>query len=212
MGRPGLLFLLSTLSFAADRIPEGRASDSSMTVSAKLFVDREAIKSLLGSDLEGNFVVVEVTVEPKRKLQVMRDDFLLRTDRDGEKSTPFTGSQIAGRSTLVLKPIPAGGGAVMSQDRGPVYGGIGGPPGQLGNQGQQLGNAAGQSGSSSATYSTEAKKNPLQTTLDEKIFIEKEGEEPVSGLLYFAMEPKQKAKQLELIVSTPRGKLSLRFR
>lgn len=210
---PAALALFALAAPAANPILEGRASDSQMTVAAKLYVSRDAIKSLLGDDLDGNFVVLEVTVEPKRPLTIRRDDFLLRTDRDGEKSTPFTGSQIAGRSALVLKPMAAGGGQVMSQDRGPVYGGMGGQgPGQLGNQGSGIGNAATQSGSSSAIYTTGGKENPLRIKLDEKILAEKEGTEPVTGLLYFPMEPKQKAKQLELIVTTTKGKLYLRFR
>jgi len=212
MWRPGLLAVFCVAAIAADHTPEGSAFDSTMTVKAKAFVDRDAIKSLLGNDLDGNIIVVEVTVEPKRKLALHRDDFLLRTDRDGEKATPFTGSQIAGKATLVLKPVAAGGGAVSSQGRGPVYGGMGGTmPRQMPADGTNIGSTAQQSGSQSATYSTAAQKDPLQITLDEKILAEKEGEEPVTGLLYFPMEPKQKVKRLELIVATPRGKISIRF-
>jgi len=40
----------------------------------------------------------------------------------------------------------------------------------------------------------------------------KEIDQPVSGLLYFPIEPKQKIKDLELIYSGPGSKLSLRFR
>jgi len=48
--------------------------------------------------------------------------------------------------------------------------------------------------------------------LNEKILPEKEIDQPVSGLLYFPIEPKQKIKDLELVYSGPGSKLSLRFR
>ena len=47
--------------------------------------------------------------------------------------------------------------------------------------------------------------------LKEKILQEKETETAVSGLLYFPME-KQKLKDLELIYTTPEGRLLLRFK
>ena len=50
----------------------------------------------------------------------------------------------------------------------------------------------------------------MLAVLKEKILPEKETDVPVSGLLYFPME-KQKMKDLELIYTTPEGKLLLRF-
>ena len=54
------------------------------------------------------------------------------------------------------------------------------------------------------------KADPMLAVLKEKILPEKETDAPVSGLLYFPME-KQKMKDLELIYTTPEGKLLLRF-
>ena len=48
--------------------------------------------------------------------------------------------------------------------------------------------------------------------LEEKILQEKETDEPISGLLIFPMEPKQKAKDLELTYAGPGSKLTVRFR
>jgi len=59
---------------------------------------------------------------------------------------------------------------------------------------------------------TRKKENPLMRVLSEKILPEKEIDQPVSGLLYFPLDGKQKAKDLELIYTSPAGKISLRFR
>jgi len=48
--------------------------------------------------------------------------------------------------------------------------------------------------------------------LNARILPEKESEQELSGLLYFPMEPKQKAKDIELIYNTKGGKLYLRFK
>ena len=45
----------------------------------------------------------------------------------------------------------------------------------------------------------------------QRIAQEKESEQPVIGLIYFPME-KQKVKDLELIITTASGKLSMRFK
>jgi hypothetical protein len=47
-------------------------------------------------------------------------------------------------------------------------------------------------------------------TLQTRMLPQKEVDQQISGLLYFPME-KQKVKNLELIVTTPSGKLSIRF-
>ena len=54
-------------------------------LTATLYVDKPSIQQLLGSDLGGYYVIVEVSLAPRNneKLKVMRDDFGLRTDRDG---------------------------------------------------------------------------------------------------------------------------------
>jgi hypothetical protein len=47
-------------------------------------------------------------------------------------------------------------------------------------------------------------------TLETRILPQKEVTEPTTGLLYFPME-KQKIKDLELVITTPSGKLNIRF-
>ena len=200
-----------TLSSAVKPAPVARAANSVVDVQATLFTDREAIKQLLGSDLGGYYVVIEIKLAPKGKLPVWRDDFLLRTDRDGEKSKPYSPSQIAGRGVLVVSQT--GAGSVMADNQGPVWGGYPtGRPGRMGGDGGMIGNSGGVSTRATVDSGAKQKENPLMAVLTEKVLPEKETEEPVSGLLFFPLEPKQKAKDLELFYSTSTGKIALRFR
>jgi hypothetical protein len=210
-----VVLLLAGMSWAAPKAPTtGKASNKSMELDATLYVDREAIQKLVGSDLDGYYVIVDLRLSPKSKLTVSRDDFLLRTDRDGEKATPWEASQIAGPPGLVVSQNGEGG--VRSQQRGPVWGGLGGAYPTMGAGAPEVGNSAGPKANKTTAVnndSNDAKKvDPVFEALKTKIFPEKETDQPVSGLLYFPMDPKQKAKDLELICTTPSGKLSIRFR
>src|SRR5262249_11942284 len=88
-----LLFLplaLVSLALAAHRpvpTPTSKTGNANVELSATLYVDKESIQKLLGSDLGGYYVVVDVRLAPKNseKVKIFRDDFQLRTDRDGEK-------------------------------------------------------------------------------------------------------------------------------
>jgi hypothetical protein len=51
----------------------------------------------------------------------------------------------------------------------------------------------------------------LEKTLDAKILPEKKTDQPVSGLLYFAME-KHKLKDMELTYGTKDTRIALRFK
>lgn len=190
--------------------PVGHASNDSVEIEAKLYVDREAIAQILGSDLGGYYIVVDVKLSPRSKIPIWRDDFLLRTDRDGERSKPFQASQIAGKGSLIVSGT--GQGAVMGQQRGPVWGGIGNSRPSLGPaDGGGMGNTAAVI-ANKASVDEHKKADPVYDALNSKIFPEKETADPLSGLLYFVMEPKQKVKDLELIYTSPKGKLSIRFR
>jgi hypothetical protein len=179
--------------------------NQSIEISATLILDREQIKETIGSDLDGHFILVNVTVTPKfgGQIDVRRDDFMLKTDKDGERTGPFVASQIAGKGALVVteKSVSGstGGPQFGSPYDYPAYsGGVGGGPTQITEAQAKM--QTGTKGDS-----------PLMKTLNEKILPEKKSDGPVSGLLYFPME-KQKQKDLELIYNTPDGKLTLRFR
>jgi hypothetical protein len=197
--------------FAANKSPTPtvKTGNAQVELTATLYADKASIQQLLGSDLGGFYVVVDVRLAPKNneKFKIFRDDFQLRTDRDGERSKPFAASQIAGRGALVVSRTYEGGG-VAAENGGPVFGGgIGGMGvGGIGNSGSTISN------SSKIDSGAKNKENPLLAVLKEKILPEKETEEPVSGLLYFPMEPKQKIKDLELTYAGPGSKLMLRFK
>src|SRR5438046_4462161 len=162
-------------------------------LTATLYVDKASVQQLLGSDLGGYYVVLDVRLSPKNteKFKVFRDDFQLRTDRDGERSKPFAASQIAGRGALVVSRTYDGGG-VAAENGGPVFGGgIGGMGvGGIGNSGGTISNT------SKIDSGSKNKENPLLAALKEKILAEKETDEPVSGLLVFPTEPKQQLNDL----------------
>ncbi len=197
--------------------PTARGESESIVVTATALLDKEAIKERLGSDLDGHFTVIDVRIASRfgREIDVRRDDFLLRTDKDGEKSTPFAPSQIAGRGALVISETGSGGGGFMGDAGGPVWGGYPGTtdrPVRMGGDGGSVGSTGGTTGAQARVDSgSRDKKPPLQKVLEEKILPEKKTTESLSGLLYFPLE-KQKAKDLELIYTAPDGKISLRFK
>jgi hypothetical protein len=207
-----LTLLIASAAFAANKpspTPTVKTGNADVELTATLYVDKASIAQLLGSDMGGYYVVVNVRLAPKNneKIKVFRDDFQLRTDRDGERSKPFAASQIAGRGALVVTRTYEGGG-VAAENGGPVFGGgIGGMGvGGIGNSGSTISNSA------KIDSGSKNKENPLLGVLKEKILAEKEIDEPLSGLLYFPMEPKQKIKDLELTYAGPGSKLMLRFR
>lgn len=201
--------------FAANRpTPTGMAGNSVVRVSATVYADKAAIQQKLGSDLGGYYVVVEVKLSPTEKLRIDRDDFQLRTDRDGEKAKPFAPNQIAGRGALVVSQTYDGGG-IAGEESGPVFGGgyPGGGMGRLPGSGGGIGNSGGTASNEARLENgAKSKPNPLLATLTEKMLPQKEVSEPVTGLLIFPMEGKQKPKDLELTYTTPHGKLTLRFK
>ena len=57
----------------------------------------------------------------------------------------------------------------------------------------------------------DAKMTELEKTLNEKILPEKKTDQPLSGLLYFAME-KRKLKDMELTLGPKETRVTLRFK
>lgn len=202
-----VLLLCGALPAAKKPLPilDGLAGNADVAVKATVYADPGAIQQLLGSDLDAHYIVIKVEVTPKPKFVIDHDNFLLRTDKDGEKSHVFEPTQIAGDGALVVSSTALGGGDVkQGNPRGPVW------SGGLGGMGSGTGNTAQVTGSKATMQAATGKRNPVLDVLEAKILPQKEIDEPTSGLLYFPME-KQKVKDLELIVTTPSGKLSIRF-
>lgn len=189
---------------AADKkLPIEDSSNEYVEIQASLILDKDQIKQLLGSDLGGNFIVVKMRVRPltDKAWKIDRDDFLLLDGNLGQRSVPYAPSQIAGNSSLVVtEQGTQGGGARPGFSVG--LGGFGTGPGN--------------------THPTQAKvtvkdgdnkeQAPLLQTLKDKVLPETEITDPIEGLLYFQIDGKVKAKDLELYYKTPGGKLAMRFR
>jgi len=209
------LVFVAAVALAADKKPPaGQAENERVALSATLYAGKEAVRQALGADLPGDFILVGLRVTPRagQSLEVHRDDFLLRSDKDGQKCQPFAPTQIAGPAALVISQ-GGGRGGMMSEEGGPVWGGIGGGrPRRMGGEGASVGNV--DAGSAQAAFSSDPKRqeDPVLAALRQKALPEKSASEPSSGLLYFLLDGKHKPKDLELRYDGPAGKLSLRFR
>lgn len=208
-------YFIAACLIAADKAPpSGEAVNKDARIQATLHIDKLAIKNAVGEELPPGIVVVDVKMSPtKGKLAINRDDFLLRSDRDGQRATPYTPSQIAGAGVLVVNSTYSGGG-VAQQSNGPIWGGLGGGmPGRMPGNGTGVGNTGSvTSASADVQNGGKSKADPLLAILEQKILPEKESAEPVSGQLYFLLEGKQKVKDIELLYKTSAGRLSVRFK
>src|ERR1035438_8389961 len=107
--RPFACALLPALLLGApakkQTVGSGRGENEDMILSVTLYTTPVDVKELIGDDLGGHYIVAEVKVEPKygKTINIDRDDFVLRTDDNGAKVTPFAPSQIAGREALDRK-------------------------------------------------------------------------------------------------------------
>ena len=86
------------------KLPIEETSNELIDISATVVVDKEQIKQELGSDFGGDIVLVKATVRPvsDKPIKVSLDDFLLVSGRDGQRSEPYSPSQIAGSDVLVV--------------------------------------------------------------------------------------------------------------
>ncbi len=191
-------------------VATSKAENEDLILTATIHVDPADIKELIGNDLGGHYIVAEVNVEPKYGKDILldRDDFHLRTDKDGERTPPYAASQIAGSGALIIAqvdrnegvaspgwtgtrvPIVRGGGAKAAKDKDKDGGDDSAPK---------------------AAAPAEEKENPLKKTLESKILPEGKTDKPVRGLLYFPLE-KQKMKDLELSYGGKENLIRLRFK
>lgn len=224
------IWILATAAMAqtGTSLPAGAAADNKMALEAKLYMTRDEAKKALGADPGPNIVVVEVTVTPKAddgKMYLDHDEFLLRSDRDGQRARPLMPAQLAGTSVMVIGSRGVtSGGPVMGGERRVPYGGIpgvpgdprGGPPPTLPHPQQgQMGSPT--AGASEATISIEEQKagreqNLLLDALKEKLLPAGEIDKPVTGLLYFSFEgTKHRVKHFELVYRKAPPRIALRF-
>lgn len=189
------------LSAAKKTVSTATGENDELILTVTLHIDPEDIKAMLGSDLEGHFVVAETKVEPKygKTIAIDRDDFLLRSRADNDHSKPFAASQVAGTTTMVI--TKAEGPKVKNRPSFGI-GGIGVGSGNIPDNDVYK--------DSKATVKNTA-ENPLEKTLDEKILPERKTDQPVSGLLYFPIE-KQKIKDLRIEYGSKENRITLQFK
>jgi hypothetical protein len=206
-----LLSLAVTMLCAADKkLPIEETSNELLAISVSEPLDKEQIKQELGSDLGEDIVAIRLTARPvsDKPVQLNLDDFLMISGKDGQRSQPFAPGQLAGSDSLAVTQNGVRKGGLGNHAPRPTIGlgpfGIGG--GGAGNSGTAP------NSDTKMEESRADKDNPLLAALNAKILPEKEITEPVTGLLFFQITGKVKAKDLELRYKGPAGPMALRFR
>jgi hypothetical protein len=195
------------LSAASKKPPAtSRAENEDLILTATLHLDPADIKELIGNDLGGHYIVVDVKVEPKysKDIVVDRDDFFLRTDKDGERTQPYAASQIAGSGALVISMVDRNDGVASPGWTGTRVPVVKGSTGTANTEPPKPGEAK-------TEDKPKPEASPLKKTLDAKILPEGKTDKPISGLLYFPLE-KQKMKDLELVYGGKDNRIRLRFK
>ena len=202
-----VLLLFATPFLAKDNKDKkayNEISAETVALSGKAYIDPASVKQLLGYDLGGHYIVIQMTVTPKgdKPLNVNLNDFQLFCEGDGDRTQPQSAAEIAAADSLVLKRGQSGIGS-LGEETGTTWSGVG------------FGGRSGKKKQDDAPTSTKMEKgkkdDTLKSVLTEKALPEKETTQPVSGLLYFPME-KKKLKDLVLFYPTPNGKLRLYFK
>jgi hypothetical protein len=201
----GFSFLLTAAKKESPGMARGENEDLILNVT--LYDNPADVKQLLGTDLDGHYIVADVRVEPKYGKEIIIDhnDFVLQTFKDGEKSTPFEPNQVVGAGAVTLTQGPSPGAASPGMVLGgPIVlrgGGLGSGKGKDGDGAPKI----------SAPAESSEKDNPLKKLLAEKLLPEKKTDQPASGLLYFPMD-KQKRKDLELRYGGRENRITMHFK
>lgn len=198
------LLLSGLLTAAAKKtVATAKGENEDLILTVTLYIDPADVKEMIGSDLDGHYIVADVKVDPKygKDIVIDRDDFQLRTDKDGERTKPFASSQIAGRGALII--------AQSEEKTKRSKWGLGGPV-MIGGGGGTAGNEDDKDKPQPKMQNSD-QENPLKKVLDGKILAEKKTDQPENGLLFFPME-KQKMKDLELDFGGKENRISLRFK
>jgi hypothetical protein len=195
-------FLLGTPA-KKPTVGSNRGENEDVILSITIYTTPADVKELIGDDLGGHYIVADVKVEPKygKTIAIDRDDFVLHTDSNGEKATPFAPTQIAGREALIVMQD-----GTKTKKTGVMVGGMGGTGG-LSPGGTNTPNNTGVKVQSPH----DTPENPLEKVLQDKILVEQKTDKPVSGLLYYPME-KQKLKDLEIRYGPQDKRITVHFK
>lgn len=210
-----VLLGFAPLLWGADKkIEPGFASSDEVEITASVITEAADLQQALGAALPKGVVAVRVKVRPKgeKALKIHRDDFVLLKSDDGQRSTPFAPTQLAGNGGLTLQSVRMGGWA--AQGNGPVWGGVGGAPRQGPGSGGTMGSQTAQVEGVDAKAKegdAKGKEDPLLGVLKSHELPEKATTEITEGLLYFPLDGKVKLKNLSLFYKAPSSKLEVRF-
>jgi hypothetical protein len=200
---PALILLAALIFEAAPKktVVTAHGENQDVILTVTVYTTPEDVKELLGSDLEGHYIVGDVKVEPKygKDIVISHDDFVMRDMEAVEKSTPFEPSQIAGKAALIIVRNADGAG---SQGGRPTFGG-GSSPGTSNNGPINV--------KAKMQNADEPKDAALDKLLTDKMLPEKKTDQTTSGLLYFALE-KVKVKNLQLDYGGKENRITLRFK
>jgi hypothetical protein len=182
----------------------------------RLIRDVKQIEAILGDPLDEEFILVEVKLRPfyNTRLELDRNDFLLRTRADNDSSAAQSPSRIAGSAVLALGEGSAVGGGVMAQESGPVFGG--GLPGGGGPFGRSQPGGVGNAGVALSENTVSAKEASVNESLMERLTrlelpLEKTSRD-IAGYLYFQIDPKSKLKHLNFYYDGVHGKLQTQWK
>ncbi len=205
----------------------GTGKAATVQIEAELYMDKGQVEQLIGNSMDGYLVAVKVRITPlraKEPIRLFRDDFVLVSAKDGQRSQPFAPEQLAGTSTMVVSQVMISAGPVAGQQSGPVWGPTaGGGPVPMGGPRRidTPGNSGGSIGSPTAGATgveqtiKEDKASDSQTAwlevLKAKVLREGEINEPVEGLLYFPLNGKHKPKQMTLLFNGTWPKTEISF-
>lgn len=214
------LLLLSFLPAlpAADQPQWFSAKLKDMEFQARLVRDTEEISALLGSDLDGDFILVEVNLKPLygAKIELKRDDFLMRSYRNNDTSTAQSPDRIGGESELVLgKPQSVTVGIYTQSDRGIPVGGVPGTgtrPRRIGGDETLTGGNVKQSESSEVSQRASGEEGDLLSRLQTSELPLGVVDDVIHGYLYFQLSPKEKPKNLTLNYDGQAGEFQIQFR
>jgi hypothetical protein len=213
-----LLLLNLVLPLTATEPPEWLdVKLKDMEVRARLVRDRQEITSLLGNDLDGDFILVELDLKPLygAKIELKRGDFLMRSYRNNDTSTAQSPDRIAGGSELVLGKAETVTVGIYSQRTSgiPVGGapGTGTRPRRIGGEDPITGGGVKSSEKSEVSQHDRTGEGDLLSRLESNELPLGEVDDVVHGYLYFQLNPKDKPKQLTLNYHGPGGEFQIHF-
>lgn len=200
------------------RVASSHGASDRMEILATVHANKSAVKELLGDDIHGYVMVVEITIKPRVEegVKIDRDDFQLLTTDDGQKTRPFAPAQLLGTGGLVIRSQRGPTSGAMGQNNGSVWSGpVGnGRPMRLPGNGGSIGNPTTQIETPNAEErdGSKDKKDPMQKVLEEKELPAKEMTEVTKGLLYFPIDGKHKTKNITLLYRGLGGRIDIEFK